>query len=91
MQGKSPKALPSTFENTKFPGINDKIKQLLADQEEALAAHELAQTRIAERKKNMFVPFKKGQKVWLDTRNLKTNYHKKWHQNEKDLSRSKKY
>ena len=25
----------------------------------------------------MFVPFKKRQKVWLDTRNLKTNYHKK--------------
>ena len=25
----------------------------------------------------MFTPFKKGQKVWLDTRNLKTNYHKK--------------
>ena len=77
MQGESPKALPSTFENTKFPAINDKIKQLLADWEEALAAHKLAWTRIMEWKKNMFIPFKKGQKVWLDTCNLKTNYHKK--------------
>ena len=25
----------------------------------------------------MFTPFVKGQKVWLDTRNLKTSYHKK--------------
>ena len=25
----------------------------------------------------MFVPFKKGQKVWLDSQNLKTSYHKK--------------
>ena len=25
----------------------------------------------------MFTPFKKGQKVWLDSRNLKTLYHKK--------------
>ena len=91
MQGESPKALPSTFENMKFPAINDKIKQLLANWEEALAAHELAQTRIAEWKKNMFVSFKKGHKVWLDMRNLKTNYHKKWHQNKKDLSRLKKY
>ena len=77
MQGEPPKALPTTFENTKFPAINDKLKQLLADREEALAAHELARTRIVERKKNTFTPFKKGQKVWLDTCNLKTNYHKK--------------
>ena len=48
MQGESPKALQSTFENTKFPAINDKLKQLLADREEALAAHELARTRIVE-------------------------------------------
>jgi hypothetical protein len=25
----------------------------------------------------MFIPFTVGQKVWLDTRNMKTNYHKK--------------
>ena len=25
----------------------------------------------------MFTPFKKEQKVWLDSRHLKTNYHKK--------------
>ena len=48
MQGESPKALPSTFKNTKFPEIDDKIKQLLANWKEALAAHELAQIRIAE-------------------------------------------
>ena len=77
MQGESPKALPTTFKNTKFPAIDKKLKQLLADWEEALAAHELARTRIAERKKNTFTPFKKGQKVWLDTHHLKTNYHKK--------------
>ena len=48
MQGEPPKALPTTFENTKLPAIDDKLKQLLADREEALAAHELARTRIAE-------------------------------------------
>jgi len=32
---------------------------------------------MAERRKNNFKPFKLGQKVWLDTRNLKTRYHKK--------------
>ena len=77
MQGEPPKALLTTFENTKFPAIDEKLRQLLADREEALAAHELARTRIVEWKKNTFTPFEKGQKVWLNTCNLKTNYHKK--------------
>ena len=42
-----------------------------------LAAHELARIRITERRKSTFVPFKTGDKVWLDTQNLKTNHHKK--------------
>jgi hypothetical protein len=32
---------------------------------------------MAERRQNMFTLFTVGQKVWLDTRNMKTNYHKK--------------
>jgi hypothetical protein len=42
IQGESPKALPLTYENTKFPSIDDKIKQMMTDQDEALAAHKLA-------------------------------------------------
>jgi Integrase zinc binding domain/Integrase core domain len=74
IQGESPKALLLTYENTKFPSIDEKVKQMMADQYEALAAHELAQTRMAERRQNTFTV---GQKVWLDTQNVKTNYHKK--------------
>jgi transposase InsO family protein len=77
IQGESPKALPLTYENTKFPLIDDKVKQMMADRDKALAAHELARTRMAERRRNTFTPFTIGQKVWLDTRNIKTNYHKK--------------
>jgi hypothetical protein len=50
---------------------------MISDREEALAAHELARTRIANWKQSKFVPFEKDQKVWLDTRNLKMNHHKK--------------
>jgi Chromo (CHRromatin Organisation MOdifier) domain len=50
---------------------------MISDREEALAAHKLARTRIANRKQLKFVPFEKDQKVWLDTRNLKMNHHKK--------------
>ena len=57
--------------------MEDKMKTLLWNREEALAAHELARNRMAERQKSTFVSFKKGDKVWLDSRNLKTIYHKK--------------
>jgi hypothetical protein len=77
IQEESPKALPLTYKNTKFPSIDDKIKQMMTKRDEALAAHELAWARIAERRQNTFTPFTVGQKVWLDTRNMKTNYHKK--------------
>jgi hypothetical protein len=53
------------------------MKQMISDREEALAAHELARTRIANRKQLKFIPFEKDQKVWLDTRNLKISRHKK--------------
>ena len=32
---------------------------------------------MAEEGKSTFVPFKQGDKVWLDTQNIKMNYHKK--------------
>ena len=44
---------------------------------EAIAAHKLAQQQMAEQQKNKFSGFKLDQLVWLDTRNLKTKYHKK--------------
>jgi hypothetical protein len=77
MLGSSPLAIPLSFENTKFPSVEDRIQQLQKDREEALAAHELARRRMTERRKNKFTGFKLGQLVWLDTRNLKTKYHRK--------------
>ena len=74
---KPPLAIPTSFENTKFPSVAEKIKNLVTSQEEALVAHELAQSQMAGRIKSNFTPFKEGQMVWLDTRHLKTNYYKK--------------
>jgi hypothetical protein len=77
MNGEAPVAILTTFENTKFPSVAERIKNLVTSRKEALAAHELARSHMAERIKLNFVPFKKGQMVWLDLRHLKTNYHKK--------------
>jgi hypothetical protein len=77
MNGKALIAISMTFENTKFPSVAKNIKNLVTSREEALAAHELARGRMAERIKLNFIPFRKGQMVWVDLRHLKTNYHKK--------------
>jgi hypothetical protein len=77
MFGESPIAIPLSFESTNHPAIEDKVKTLRRNREEALAAHELARNRMADRRKSTFTPFKEGDQVWLDSRNLKTAYHKK--------------
>jgi hypothetical protein len=77
MNGKALVAILTTFENMKFPSVAEEIKNLVTSREEALAAHELAQSHMAERIKSNFVPFKKDQMVWPNLRHLKTNYHKK--------------
>ena len=59
MYGESPKTLPVTFEKTKYLMIEERMRNLIRDREEALAAHELAMRRIADRQKNMFTPLKK--------------------------------
>ena len=72
--GDNPISVPITFQHTKHPNIEEKMKQMIQEREEALAAHKLARTRMANRKQSTFVPFEKGQKVWLD---FKTGHHKK--------------
>ena len=77
MFGESPLAIPLSFENTKYPSVEEKMVTLLRNREEALAARELARSRMIEWWKSTFTPFKKRDKVWLDSWNLKTIYHKK--------------
>jgi hypothetical protein len=77
MNGESPIAVPLAFEHTRYPSVDEKMETLLRNRQEALAAHELARSHMAERRKSTFTPFKKGDKVWLDSRHLKMTYHKK--------------
>ena len=77
MFGESLVTIPLSYESTKYPTMEDRMKALLQNREEALAAHELARSQIAEQRKSTFIPFKRGDQVWPDSRNLKTIYHKK--------------
>ena len=76
IMGTSPLTIPTTFEHTKFPSVEEQVQQLMKDWE-AIAAHELARWHMAKQHKNKFSGFKLDQLVWLDTQNLKTKYHKK--------------
>ena len=77
MFGDSPISIPTSFEHIKFPTIEEKLKCLQADRQEALVAHEFARQQMINRRKDTFTPFKKGDMVWLDTWNIKMNYHSK--------------
>jgi transposase InsO family protein len=68
MFGKSPTAIPLTFESTKYPAMEDRMKTLQRNREEALAAHELARNQMMERQRSTFTPFKEEDQVWLDSR-----------------------
>jgi len=72
MLGEAPKSIPITFQKTKYPSVEQQLQSMIKDREEAMAAHELAMRKISDQKNNTFTPFKKGDLVWLDTRNIKT-------------------
>ena len=73
MFGKSPLAIPLS---SKYPSIDERMGTLLQNREEALGTR-IARNHMIEQWKSTFVPYKKGDKVWLDSWNLKTVYHKK--------------
>ena len=77
MFGDLPITILHSLENTKYPAIEENMKILIKNREEVLATHKIARVQMMERWKSTFTPFKKGDYVWLDTRNLKTNHHKK--------------
>ena len=65
----SPIAIPHSFENTKFLAIEERMRILLKNREEVLAAHEVARVQMMERWRSTFIPFKKGDQVWLSVVN----------------------
>ena len=71
MMGYELHALPSIIQDSTIPAVKTRLKNLTAAQNEALAAHELVQQVMATHTQQKFIPFKKGEKVWLEARNLK--------------------
>jgi hypothetical protein len=72
--GSHPRAIPLAYPKTDVPAAEQRIAQLQCARDEASAAHELARQVMAARINRMFHPFKKGEKVWLNSKNLKIGY-----------------
>ena len=74
MLGCEPKVIPLPYLKLNIPAAEKRIVLLQKAQDEALATHELAWQIMAKRTTCDFTPFKKGEKVWLEGRNLKILY-----------------
>ena len=71
MMGYEPYALPSVISDTSIPAVETHLKTLSATCNEALTAHELARQVMSTCSRRGFKPFVKGDKLWLEARNLK--------------------
>jgi hypothetical protein len=65
---------PPFSRKTNVPEAEKRLTALFRAQNEAQAAHELARQMMMERITQKFIPFKKGDEVWLDSKNLKLPY-----------------
>src|ERR1700733_990203 len=74
MKGYEPLALPIAYPKSDIPTAKKRIAALQHARDEALATHELARQLMAERITRGFTPFKKGEKVWLEAKNLRTGF-----------------
>ena len=74
MYGDNPTAIPIAYQKTNLPSVNDRLNSLHLARDEAQAAHELARRQMLQRITSKFKPFQKGDKVWLESKNLKLRY-----------------
>ena len=62
---------------TFLPNLESQLLDLSAAQDDAQAAHKVAQQKMKEQISSKFTPWKVGDKVWLETTNLHMNGPKK--------------
>jgi hypothetical protein len=64
------KGIPTAFPRISAPAVENRLNELMKIRQEALAAHELARQLMIQRKPGDFVPFEKGDLVWLSSKNI---------------------
>uniref|UniRef100_A0A0W0FI80 RNA-directed DNA polymerase n=1 Tax=Moniliophthora roreri TaxID=221103 RepID=A0A0W0FI80_MONRR len=74
MMGYHPRPLPTVFERTNIPSIEERLQELKRVREETTSLLELARQHMIRREKQKLDVFEKGQKVWLEAKNLAIGY-----------------
>ena len=70
MNGMEPIAIPTPYQKSNLPALEQWIAERQQARDEANAAHELARQHMAQRITKDFKPFEKGEQILIDTRNL---------------------
>jgi hypothetical protein len=74
MMGYHLRHFPDSHPKSNIPNIEQQLSLLNHARDEVLAAHELACNTMKQRITSHFVPFTKGDKVWLEANNLNLGY-----------------
>ncbi|ESK82274.1 hypothetical protein Moror_15486 [Moniliophthora roreri MCA 2997] len=74
MIGYHPRPLPTVFEKTTVPSVEKRVAELKKLREETSALLDIAARRVKERSGKDLDKFEKGQKVWLEGKNLSLGY-----------------
>ena len=77
MYGEQLIAIPEAFHHSEYPSTEARMAQLNQWRKDTLIAYEYTHKHMKTRIRENYKPFSPAQKVWLDGRNLKLNYHKK--------------
>uniref|UniRef100_A0A0W0F0Q7 Reverse transcriptase-rnase h-integrase n=1 Tax=Moniliophthora roreri TaxID=221103 RepID=A0A0W0F0Q7_MONRR len=72
--GYHPRPLPTVFEKTTVPSVEKRVAELKKLREETSALLDIAARRVKERSGKNLDKFEKGQKVWLEGKNLSLGY-----------------
>ena len=75
--GYDPIGIPTAYPKTNTPANEERLRRLSKAWKEAEAAHKLAQQTMMEWITWGTKPFKKGEKVWLESKHLKLGYETK--------------
>uniref|UniRef100_A0A0W0F9S7 Putative retrotransposon nucleocapsid n=1 Tax=Moniliophthora roreri TaxID=221103 RepID=A0A0W0F9S7_MONRR len=74
MMGYHPRAIPTVFEQTDIPSVEERLQELKRIREETTGLLELARQKMLRREKRDLEMYNVGQKVWLEGKNLAIGY-----------------
>ncbi|ESK86424.1 hypothetical protein Moror_4931 [Moniliophthora roreri MCA 2997] len=74
IMGYNPRPLPTTFEKTSVPSVEERLNKLRKLRGEVASMMEIARRKMIERANKTTDKFIEGQKVWLEGKNLDFGY-----------------